>query len=67
MSVHNYKVFFTVSFVYQVDTKKVSKSFKSDLDISADNVNCELSNENFHSKWDEYALKTSLNNFKSTI
>ena len=42
--------------------KKVSKSFKSDLDINTDNVNCELTNENVHSKWDEYALKTSLNN-----
>ena len=63
MSVNNYKVFFTVSFIYQVDTKKkVSKSFKSDLDINADNVNCELTNENVHSKWDKYALKTSLNN-----
>ena len=63
MSVNSYKVFFTVSFVYQVDTKKkVSKSFKSDLDLNADNVNCELTNENVHSKWDEYALKTSLNN-----
>ena len=63
MSVNNYKVFFTVSFVYHLYTKKkVSKSFKSDLDINADNVNCELTNKNVHSKWDEYALKTSLNN-----
>ena len=60
---NKYKVFFTISFVYQVDTKKkVSKSFKSDLDINADNVNCELTNENVHSKWSKYALKTSLNN-----
>ena len=60
---NNYKVFFTVSFIYQIDiNKKLSKSFKSDLDINADNVNCELTNENVHSKWDEYALKTSLNN-----
>ena len=63
MPANNYKVFFTVSFVYQVDKKKkVSKSFKSDVDINADNVNCELTNKNVHSKWDEYALKTSLNN-----
>ena len=63
MPVNNYKVFFTVSFIYQIDIKKkLSKSFKSDLDINADNVNCELTNENVHSKWDEYALKTSLNN-----
>ena len=62
MTTNNYKIFFTVSFVYQVDTKKkVSKSFKSDVDINADNVNCELTNENVHSKWDEYVLKTSLN------
>ena len=63
MTTNNYKIFFTVSFVYQVDIKKkVSKSFKSDVDINADNVNCELTNENVHSKWDEYVLKTSLNN-----
>ena len=63
MPVNNYKVFFTVSFVYQVDIKKkISKSFKSDLDINSDNVNCELTDENVHSKWKKYALKTSLNN-----
>ena len=63
MSGHNYKVFFTISFVYQVDIKKkVSKSFKSDLDINADNTNYQLTNENVHSKWSKYALKTSLNN-----
>ena len=40
MPTNNYKIFFTVSFVYQVDKKKkVSKSFKSDVDINADNVN----------------------------
>ena len=63
MATNNYKIFFTVSFVYQVDTKKkVSKSFKSDVDINADNVRCKLTNENVHSKWDEYVHKTSLNN-----
>ena len=63
MPVNNYKVFFTISFVYQVDIKKkVSKSFKSDLDINSDNFNYELTDENVHSKWRKYALKTSLNN-----
>ena len=63
MSGINYKVFFTISFVYQIDIKKkVSKSFKSDLDINADNINYELTNENVHSMWGKYALKTSLNN-----
>ena len=63
MPTNNYKIFFTVSFVYQVDTKKkVSKSFKSDVDINADNFNRELTDENVHSKWNEYVLKTSLNN-----
>ena len=39
MPANKYKIFFTLSFVYQVDTKKkVSKSFKSDIDINADNV-----------------------------
>ena len=63
MPVNSYKIFFTISFVYQVDIKKkVSKSFKSDLDINSDDVNCELNNENVHSEWAKYALKTSLNN-----
>ena len=63
MPANKYKIFFTLSFVYQVDTKKkVSKSFKSDLDINADNINYELTNENVHSMWGKYALKTSLNN-----
>ena len=63
MSGNSYKVFFTISFVYQVDIKKkVSKSFKSDLDINSDNVNYDLTNENVHSKWNQYCLKTSLNN-----
>ena len=63
MPANKYKIFFTLSFVYQVDTKKkVSKSFKSDLDINFDNVNYEHTNENVHSKQDQYALKTSLNN-----
>ena len=66
MSGNNYKVFFTISFVYQVDIKKkVSKSFKSDLNINSDNVDYELTNENVHSKWEQYALKTSLNNLNS--
>ena len=60
---NTYKIFFTISFVYKIDIKKkVSKSFKSDLDINYDNVNSELTNENVHFKWDQYALKTSLNN-----
>ncbi len=56
MPTNNYKIFFTV--IYQVDAKKkVSKSFKSDVDINADTVNCELTNENVHSKWNEYVQK----------
>ena len=63
MSGSKYKVFFTISFVYQVDIKKkVSKSFKSDLDINSDNFNYELTNKNVHSKWNQYALKACLNN-----
>ena len=62
MSKNHYKVFFTISFLYQIDSKKkISKSFKSDLDINADNINCELNNENVHLEWPKYALKLSLN------
>ena len=62
MSGSKYKVFFTVNFVYQVDIKKkVSKSFKSDMDINDNIVNCELNNENVHLKWNKYAITSSLN------
>lgn len=62
MSNIHYKVFFTISFLYQIDSKKkISKSFKSDLAINADNINCELNNENVHLEWPKYALKSSLN------
>ncbi len=63
MSGNNYKVFFTLNFIYQVDIKKkVSKSFKSDMNINDDSFNCVLTNENVHSEWSKFALKTSLNN-----
>ncbi len=57
MSKNHYKVFFTMSLLYKIDSKKkYSKSFKSDLDINADNFSYELTNENVHSKWAKYAL-----------
>ena len=47
MSNNCYKVFFTLSFLYQIDSKKkISKSFKSDLDINSDDIKCKLNNEN---------------------
>ena len=35
MASNYYKVFFTISFLYKIDSKKkISKSFKSDIDIN---------------------------------
>ena len=61
MTNNHYKVFFTISFLYQIDKKKkVSKSFKSDLDINNLVLNNSLDDNNVHKKWKEYALKTSI-------
>tara|TARA_X000000950_G_scaffold82193_1_gene103453 strand:- start:4062 stop:4355 length:294 start_codon:yes stop_codon:yes gene_type:complete len=61
MSKNHYKVFFTMSFLYRIDSKKkVSKSFKSDLDINDKLLNQSLDDNNVHKKWKEYALKTPI-------
>ena len=61
MSNNYYKVFFTISFLYRIDTKKkISKSFKSDLDINDTLLKNSLDDNNVHKKWKEYALKTPL-------
>ena len=60
---NNYKVFFTISFLYQVDMKKkISKSFKSDLDINDGLLKCILNDKNVHKKWAKYVLITAVNN-----
>ena len=60
---NNYKIFFTIKFFCQIDAKKIiSKSFKSDLDLNDSLLNCPLNDANIYKKWEEYALKTSLNN-----
>ena len=52
MSKNHYKVFFTMSFLYRIDSKKkVSKSFKSDLDINDKLLNQSLDDNNVHAKW----------------
>ena len=67
MSNNHYKVFFTMSFVYQIDSKKkVSKSFKSDLDISGTLLNNSLNDYNVHKKWKEYAMKTPIDKLNPT-
>ena len=61
MSNNHYKVFFTISFLYQIDSKKkISKSFKSDIDINDTLLKNSLNDNNVHKKWKEYALKTPL-------
>ena len=67
MSKNHYKVFFTMSFLYSIDSKKkISKSFKSDLDISDTLFNNYLDDNNVHKKWKEYALKTPIDKLNPT-
>ena len=67
MSNNHYKVFFTISFFYQIDSKKkVSKSFKSDLDINNSVLNSSLDDNNVHKEWTEYALKTPIDKLNPT-
>ena len=62
MSNNHYKVFFTISFIYRIDSKKkISKSFKSDLDIHDKLLDISLDDSNVHKKWKEFALKASVN------
>tara|TARA_X000000950_G_C13636820_1_gene545875 strand:- start:212 stop:505 length:294 start_codon:yes stop_codon:yes gene_type:complete len=62
MSNNHYKVFFTISFLYQIDSKKkISKSFKSDIDLDHDILNSKINDKNIHSKWEKFALNAMLN------
>ena len=62
MSNNHYKVFFTISFIYAMGKKKkVSKSFKSDLDINNILLKCSLNDINVHEKWNEFVMKSSIN------
>ena len=67
MSKNHYKVFFTISFLYRIDSKKkISKSFKSDLDINDTLLNKTLDDNNVHKRWKEYALKTPIDKLNPT-
>ena len=62
MSNNHYKVFFTISFIYKMDKKKkLSKSFKSDLNIDNILLDCSLNDMNVHKKWNDFVLKASMN------
>ena len=65
MSNNHYKVFFTISFIYKVNKKKkVSKSFKSDLDIDNIILKCSVDDTNVHKKWTKFVLRASINELK---
>tara|TARA_Y100000389_G_C17352398_1_gene459160 strand:- start:658 stop:945 length:288 start_codon:yes stop_codon:yes gene_type:complete len=62
MKNNRYKVFFTISFFYSTDKKKsVTKFFKSDIDFYTSGSAEELNDSNVLKKWQQYALKTNLN------
>ena len=61
MSQNNYKVFFTISFVYQIDKKKkITKSFKSDIDLDDIKLNSNINDKNIHNKWEKFAIYAKL-------
>ena len=63
MSDNHYKVFFYNKFSYRTDSKKkISKSLKSDLDISSALFNNYLDDNNVHKEWKKYTL----NPYRST-
>ena len=65
MSNNHYKIFFTINFIYQIDKKKkISKSFKSDLDINSLLLKCDLNDMNVHKKWTKFVLTTSINELR---
>ena len=62
MSNHKYKVFFTITFLYYIEEKKVvTKFFKSDLDIDSLTLKESLNNDSIYKAWKSYALKVNLN------
>ena len=62
MSNNYYKVFFTISFIYKIDKKKkVSQSFKSDIDIDNKLLKCSLNDTNVHKKWRAFVFKAPIN------
>ncbi len=64
---NKYKVFFTLSFIYEMnEKKKISKSFKSDLDIDKMLLKCDLNDMNVHKRWTAFVLKTSIDKLNPT-
>jgi hypothetical protein len=62
MSNHKYKVFFTITFLYYIEEKKVvTKFFKSDVDIDSLTLKEPLNNSSIYKAWKNYALKVNLN------
>ena len=56
-----------MSFLYRIDSKKkISKSFKSDIDINEKLLNQSLDDNNVHKRWKEYALKTPIDKLNPT-
>ena len=61
-----YKIFFTVYFNYKIDHKKtVSKSFKSDFDLSSPIGKQKLTDNNIFKVWTEHALTSEIHNLNS--
>ncbi len=59
---NKYKVFFTITFLYNIEKKKtITKFFKSDVDIDSQTLEEPLKNANIYKAWNNYALTVNLN------
>ena len=61
-----YKIFFTITFDYsETKNKTVTKFFKSDVDLKANDFQEKIDDKNIHELWNKYALKKSLSDLNS--
>ena len=64
---YKYKVFFTLSFIYEMnEKKKISKYFKSDLDIDNMLLKYDLNVMNVYKKWTKFFSKVSIDKLNPT-
>ena len=62
MNIKYYKIFFTISFIYETgDKKRVSKSFKSDVDMDTNSFDENIDDKVIYKKWTSFALNKSIN------
>ena len=59
-----YKVFFTITFDYaEKKNKVITKFFKSDIDISPNDIQENIDDNNIYIHWNKFAIEKSINDF----